>query len=110
MTAVFPKTGTATVWNSVISGITSPKTGDAPVSAITEDTNFTGSVTWSPETSVFAASTVYTATVTLTPKAGYTFDGVAANFFTVAGATSVSNEANSGVVTAVFPATKEAAT
>ncbi len=110
VTAVFPKTGTATVWNSVISGVTNPKTGDAPVSAITEDTNFSGTVTWSPEAAVFAASTVYTATVTLTPKAGYTFDGVAANFFTVAGATSVSNEANSGVVTAVFPVTKEAAT
>jgi len=30
---------------------------------------------------------------------------VAANFFTVAGATSVTNPANSGVVTAVFPET-----
>ena len=48
------------------------------------------------------------ATVTLTPKVGYKLDGVAANFFTVAGAASVSNGANSGVVTAVFPATKEA--
>jgi len=31
--------------------------------------------------------------------------GVIANFFTVVGATSVSNTANSGVITAVFPAT-----
>ena len=84
--------------------------GETPVTAITEGKQFTGTVTWSPEVSTFAASTVYTATITLTPKAGYKLDGVAANFFTVAGATSVSNGANSGVVTTVFPATKEAAT
>jgi hypothetical protein len=50
---------------------------------------------------------VYTATITLTAKTGYTLTGVTANFFTVAGATSVSNSADSGVVTAVFPATED---
>jgi hypothetical protein len=53
---------------------------------------------------VFAASTVYKALVTLTAKAGYTFAGVEANSFTYTGAT-VSNPANSGVVTIAFPAT-----
>jgi len=53
----------------------------------------------------FAATTQYTATITLTAKSGYTLQGVSANFFTVVGATTVSNSANSGVVTAVFPAT-----
>lgn len=99
-----------TVTESAIGGVTAPVVGETPVTAITEGKQFTGTVTWSPEVSTFAASTVYTATITLTPKAGYKLDGVAANFFTVAGATSVSNGANSGVVTAVFPATKEAAT
>jgi hypothetical protein len=56
----------------------------------------------------FSYSTAYTATITLTPKTGYTLTGVAANFFTVAGATSVSNSAGNGVVTAVFPATASA--
>ncbi|WP_461255171.1 pre-peptidase C-terminal domain-containing protein [Treponema sp. R80B11-R83G3] len=51
----------------------------------------------------YAAGTQYTATITLTAKTGYTLQGVAANFFTVAGATTVGNDANSGVVTAVFP-------
>lgn len=99
-----------TVTESAIGGVTAPVVGETPVTAITEGKQFTGTVTWSPEVSTFAASTVYTATITLTPKVGYKLDGVAANFFTVAGATSVSNGANSGVVTAVFPATKEAAT
>ena len=99
-----------TVTEPAIVGVTAPVVGETPVTAITEGKQFTGTVTWSPEVSTFAASTVYTAAITLTPKAGYKLDGVAANFFTVAGATSVSNEANSGVVTAVFPATKEAAT
>ena len=99
-----------TVTEPAIGGVTVPVVGEKPVTAITEGKQFTGMVTWSPEVSTFAASTVYTATITLTPKAGYKLDGVAANFFTAAGATSVSNGANSGVVTAVFPATKEAAT
>lgn len=96
------------VTEPAIGGVTAPAVGETPVTAITEGKQFTGTVTWSPEVSTFAASTVYTATITLTPKVGYKLDGVAANFFTVAGATSVSNGANSGVVTAVFPATKEA--
>lgn len=99
-----------TVTEPAIGGVTAPVVGETPVTAITEGKQFTGTVTWSPEVATFAASTVYTATITLTPKVGYKLDGVAANFFTVAGATSVSNGANSGVVTAVFPATKEAAT
>nr|DAH36722.1 MAG TPA: hypothetical protein [Caudoviricetes sp.] len=98
-----------TVTEAAVGGVTAPVVGEKPVTAITDGKQFTGTVTWSPEVSTFAASTVYTATITLTPKVGYKLDGVAANFFTVAGATSVSNEANSGVVTAVFPATKEAA-
>ena len=99
-----------TVTEAAIEGVTAPVVGEKPVTAITEGTQFTGTVTWSPDLvdGKFGPQTVYTATITLTPKVGYKLDGVAANFFTVAGATSVSNGANSGVVTAVFPATKEA--
>lgn len=100
-----------TVTEAAIGGVTAPVVGETPVTAITEGKQFTGTVTWSPDLvdGKFGPQTVYTATITLTPKVGYKLDGVAANFFTVAGAASVSNEANSGVVTAVFPATKEAA-
>ena len=106
VTAVFPKTGTAVVWNPYIT-VGTPATGYTPDLAV-DNPNYTGKVVWSPEASTFAASTVYTATVTLTPKEGFTFDGIPENFFYCYGATSVTNAANSGVVTIVFPATKEA--
>lgn len=106
VTAVFPQTGTAVVWNPFIT-VSTPATGYTPTPAV-DNPNYTGKVVWSPEASKFAASTVYTATVTLTPKEGFTFDGVPENFFRCSGATSVTNAANSGVVTIVFPATKEA--
>jgi hypothetical protein len=67
---------------------------------------YTGTIAWSPTVSgTFAASTPYTATVSLTAKPGYTFTGVAANAFSHSGATSVSNSVGSGVVTLAFAAT-----
>ena len=88
-----------------IQGVTAPVTGGTPVTGITENTQYTGSVSWTPAVSgTFAAGTTYTATITLTPKTGYTFTGVGANFFTVAGATAT-NPAGTGNITAVFPAT-----
>ena len=110
ITAVFPKTG-GTASNPFviniadISGVTIPKTGETPVSVISENSQYSGTVTWNGSPSAFAADTQYTATITLTAKTGYTLQGVGANFFTVTGATSVSNSANSGVITAVFPKT-----
>ena len=97
---------------AAIAGITVPATGGTPVAAITETTQFTGAVAWknAAGTAVGAAfedGVVYTATITLTAKEGFTFEGVAADFFTVAGATTVTNAANSGVVTAIFPAAAE---
>jgi hypothetical protein len=89
---------------AAIAGVTAPVSGAAPVSTTTAGTGYTGTVSWSGSPSTFAAGTIYTATITLTPTSGYTLTGVNANFFTVAGATSVSHDANSGVITAVFPA------
>jgi len=54
----------------------------------------------------FAGNTAYTATIALTARPGFTLQGVAANFFTVAGATAT-NPASSGAVAAAFPATLE---
>ena len=106
VTAAFPETSTAVVWNRRIAGIPKPNKGKTPVSTITEDTNFSGTVSWSPAASTFAASTVYTATITLTAKSGFTFEGVEENSFSVTGLpSSVTNAANSNVVTAVFPET-----
>ena len=89
-----------------IAGVTAPVAGATPVSTITETPEYTGTVTWSPAASpTFSYSQVYTATITLAAKSGYTFDGVAADTFTVTGATTVHNLVNAGVVTATFPAT-----
>jgi len=105
VTAVFPETSGAVVSIAAIQGVTPPAAGNIPVTAITETAQYSGTVTWSPEVSeTFSATAQYTATITLTAKRGYGFQGVAANFFTVAGAISTRNSANSGVVTAVFPA------
>jgi hypothetical protein len=87
---------------AAIAGVTAPVTGATPVTTTTAGTGYTGTVTWSGSPATFASGTIYTATITLTPTSGYTLTGVAANFFTVAGATPVTNSANAGVITAVF--------
>lgn len=102
-----PSTADAVINIAAIPGVTAPVTGATPVTTIT-DTQYTGTVSWNGTPTTFAASTTYTATITLTAKAGFTLTGVAADFFTVTGATSDVNLVNSGVVTAVFPATPTA--
>jgi hypothetical protein len=89
---------------AAIAVLPAPVFGGTPVTS-TSGMQYTGTVTWAPAVSgTFAAGTVYTASITLTARSGYTLEGIAANFFTVAGATAA-NAVNSGVVTAVFPAT-----
>jgi hypothetical protein len=99
----FSITGVVSI--AAIAGVTAPVTGATPVSTTTAGTGYTGTVSWSDSPTIFAPDTTYTATITLTVAAGYTLTGVSANFFTVTGATTVTHNANSGVVTAVFPAT-----
>jgi len=90
---------------AAIPGVIPPVPGATPVSTITETAQYTGTVTWNPSHNPFQQNTTYTATITLTPKTSYTLTGVTENFFTVASANSVTNAADSGVVTAVFPET-----
>jgi hypothetical protein len=92
-----------------IGGVSAPIAGAGPSAAVTETAQFTGTVTWAddsgtPLTGNFGTSTVYVATINLAAKAGYTFTGVAADFFEVDGA-DATNLVDSGVVTATFPAT-----
>lgn len=94
----------AKISSPAISGITAPVTGAAPTAAIAAASEYTATISWNNSPSTFAAGTIYTATITIMPKDGYTLEGVPSNFFTVAGATAA-NAADSGVVTAVFPAT-----
>ena len=101
-TTTLTVTGT-TVSTSAISGVTVPVAEAIPATAIS-GVGYTGTISWSNNPTSFEYSTVYTATVTLTPTAGYTMTGVTANFFKVSGATAT-NPVNSGVITAVFPST-----
>ena len=104
ITAVFPVTDTS-ISSTFITGVTPPVTGVSPVTSITPGSGFTGTVSWSGSPLTFDGSTVYIATITIIPNAGYTVAGILANQFTVPGATSVTNSSDSGVITAMFPAT-----
>ncbi|MBE3144795.1 MAG: DUF1566 domain-containing protein [Planctomycetes bacterium] len=96
----------AVITIAVIPGVTTPVKNETPVATITATDQYTGSITWSPTHSPFWAATEYIATIILTAKAGFTLTGVTANFFTVDGTSSLAtNDANTGVVTAVFPMT-----
>jgi ABC-type glycerol-3-phosphate transport system substrate-binding protein len=68
---------------------------------INDTDQYTGTVKWE-NYPASATEIIYVATITLSPKSGYTLKGVAANFFTVSGATTA-NDKDSGVVTAIFP-------
>jgi len=94
-----------TVNIKAIPNIVIPVRNAIPVTTPIETEQYTGTITWSPNHTSFAAETVYTATINLIVKTGFKFNGVAANFFTVSGATIVTNAANSGDVTATFPTT-----
>ncbi|MBT3271920.1 MAG: fibronectin type III domain-containing protein, partial [Spirochaetales bacterium] len=96
--------GDQTITFLAIPGITAPVTGVTPATTTIDTTQYTGTITWSPAAGTFAASTVYTANIVLTAKAGFTLTGVSADSFTVVGAAAI-NPADSGVVTAVFPGT-----
>ncbi|ADY12452.1 ice-binding family protein [Sphaerochaeta globosa] len=93
---------------AAITGVTAPVRSVTPDLTVVETDQYTATITWAPSDSPYAGSTVYTATITLAPKAGYTTTGVAADAFTVSGADTATNLVNSGVVTAVFPATSAA--
>jgi len=99
-----------------ITGITVPVTGATPAAGGTGTSEFTvTSVNWTPSASTFAAGTAYTAEITLTAAAGFTFENTAADAFDgkVAGAT-VTNPAGTApggtlLLNAAFPATAPAA-
>jgi len=105
VTAMFPSTSATSVTLAAIPGVIAPVTGAIPVTSVDSE-QYTGTVSWSPTVSgTFAADIMYTATIMLTPKSGNTLMGVAANSYTVDGASSVTHNANSGVVSAIFPST-----
>jgi hypothetical protein len=104
--AKFPKTRQKVIDIEVIPGVTPPVNGTQPVQSISTE-QYTGTVSWYNHAR-FEANTVYEAHITLTPTEDYSLNGVVANFFSVEdedAKTTVSNSANSGVLTVTFPAT-----
>ena len=92
--------------NTAITQLTAPVKNEVPQTEITTD-EYTATVVWSPEvTDKFVYNTVYTATITITPKTNYTVKGIAENGYTVSGAETVTNEADSATVTVVYSATE----
>ncbi|WP_231637817.1 S-layer homology domain-containing protein [Paenibacillus sp. FSL R5-0912] len=104
VTAVFPATAAIPITTAAIAGVTVPVAGEAPTASIADTAEYTAAIDWTPADASFGEGTAYTATITITPKQGYTLTGVPAYFFTVPGA-NTTNTADSGVVTAAFPAT-----
>jgi hypothetical protein len=119
---IFPTTGpdeetpdqdTVITAFSLDSLVTAPVKDATPNAVAIDTAQYTGTIAWQTEGGAphsggaFAASTVYRALITLAAKPGYTFEGVAANKFTYTGATAVTNAANSGIVTIIFPATAD---
>ena len=91
--------------NTAITQLTAPVKNEVPQTEIETD-EYTATVAWSPEVEdKFGYDTVYTATITITPKTNYTVKGIAENGYTVNGAQTVTNEADSAIVTAVYSAT-----
>lgn len=86
-----------------IPGNLTPTAGGTPITTIKSTEQYDAIISWSPNITPFEAEQVYTATITLTAKKGYTLQGVGADFFSVLGATTTNDE-NSGIITAVFPA------
>ena len=103
------------ITEGLIRGVGIPSTAGTKSTIVTAANGYSGTISWSfsqlPGTksslgsSFFGAMRTYIATVELVPDCPKGKIKVPANFFTVSGATSVSNAENSGVITAVFPAT-----
>lgn len=55
--------------------VTAPVTGQTPQSEITENDEYTGTISWNCSTDTFQADTVYTAELRLTARSGYEFSG-----------------------------------
>jgi uncharacterized repeat protein (TIGR02059 family) len=98
--------GPTTISATAIAGVTAPITEATPITTVTAGTDYTGTVSWNTNPTTFAQSTIYTATITLSPTTGYTLQGVTTNQFTIAGSTSAVNSADVGTITVIFPATE----
>lgn len=67
-------TETVSIENCTID-VTAPASGQTPQSEIGKNDEYTGTLSWNCSTDTFQADTVYTASIQLTARSGYTFSG-----------------------------------
>jgi len=116
----FPATATidTLITASVLTGVTSPAVLEMPSATINSGTGFTAEIAWNHGNTAFGFDTQYTATVTLTAQAGFTFFGGFNNTSEIAGFSIagnmptawISNSGTSLVFEVQFPATGPAPT
>lgn len=82
-----------------------PVPGATPATSIVSTSEYSGSVVWENNPTVFTSDTTYTAVITLFTHKNYSLAKIPANYFVVDGALSTTNTKGSEVVRAVFPAT-----
>ncbi|MFP3090418.1 right-handed parallel beta-helix repeat-containing protein [Treponema sp. TIM-1] len=111
VTIIFPPSAEAgsptVVYDTNLTGyLPKPVNGVTPVTGIT-GAQYSGTVAWSPAHSTFQLGQAYTASLALNAAPGFTFTGVGQNVFSHNDAPgTVTNSANSGTVTIVFPAAR----
>jgi formylglycine-generating enzyme required for sulfatase activity len=106
VTIVFPATAATVDALDLSDLVTAPVKGAPPGTTAIDEAQYTGTIAWQTAGgAAFAGGTAYQAVVTLAAKSGFTFAGLTADSFTYTGATTVTNAANSGTVTILFPAT-----
>lgn len=70
---VYSSASDATLIESALYNVTAPVKAATPQASHDSGTGYTAEIAWSPAAATFAASTAYTATVTLTAEDGYVF-------------------------------------
>lgn len=81
-----------------------PVTGERPYFIIPENNQYSAFLSWFPNASpTFGEGLIFTATIHLQPKQGYTLQGLPEDFFRVKGASSVTYK--DGKIDVVFPRT-----
>jgi len=100
------KSGDMPVDNDILPIQIQPVTGGSPAATLNAH-QFTGSIVWTPTPvgGVFAVGTVYTASVALSPKAGFTLDGLTSASFSIDIPNTTITYNDTKLLTIVFPAT-----
>lgn len=109
ITVTFPKTGETDdlpITLLTIPDVQIPESGVLITTSPIDTEQYSGTVSWTPDTKRFLGDTEYTAQILLLDKPGWTLMGMEENSFVVPGATTaLTDTVDPGKITAVFPRT-----